>query len=169
MAYFLLTSLQIAAAPKPRWRQLTHRRLLTYPSDLTAKDVLLDAPLPKWLSEPTIARLCSIPVIPGGGHIFTGSPHLGAPNHVLINEYLPGQGILPHKDVSKHLDVPPQLGNVECLGICLLPCRLHRQSRCIFVPGHLRSQRRWHHAKRASLEDLARAPQSPDHNRQALH
>lgn len=29
--------------------------------------------------------------------IFNGSPH-GAPNHVLVNEYRPGQGIMPHED-----------------------------------------------------------------------
>lgn len=29
--------------------------------------------------------------------IFADAPH-GAPNHVLINEYQPGQGIMPHED-----------------------------------------------------------------------
>ncbi|KAI9844195.1 MAG: hypothetical protein M1838_002298 [Thelocarpon superellum] len=29
--------------------------------------------------------------------VFATSPH-GAPNHVLINEYQPGQGIMPHED-----------------------------------------------------------------------
>ena len=30
-------------------------------------------------------------------HVFSDAPH-GKPNHVLINEYLPGQGIMPHED-----------------------------------------------------------------------
>ncbi|KAH7170331.1 hypothetical protein EDB81DRAFT_876367 [Dactylonectria macrodidyma] len=42
---------KIAAAPKPRWKQLTHRRLQTWPSDLV-KNKLLDAPLPPWLEAP---------------------------------------------------------------------------------------------------------------------
>lgn len=29
--------------------------------------------------------------------IFSNAPH-GAPNHVLVNEYRPGQGIMPHED-----------------------------------------------------------------------
>ncbi|BCR84098.1 uncharacterized protein ACHE_11500A [Aspergillus chevalieri] len=33
--------------------------------------------------------------------IFVDSPH-GAPNHVLINEYMPGQGIMPHEDGSAY-------------------------------------------------------------------
>jgi alkylated DNA repair protein alkB homolog 6 len=33
--------------------------------------------------------------------IFSDSPH-GAPNHVLVNEYLPGQGIMPHEDGSAY-------------------------------------------------------------------
>ncbi|KAJ6780729.1 hypothetical protein PWT90_04292 [Aphanocladium album] len=92
---------KIAAAPKPRWKQLTHRRLQTWPSDLV-RDKLLDAALPHWLESPVVSRLQSIPVSPGGGddddttHIFSGSPHT-KPNHVLINEYPPGVGIMPHK------------------------------------------------------------------------
>jgi len=38
------------------------------------------------------------------GHIFKDSPH-GSPNHVLINEYLPGQGIMPHKDGAAYYPV----------------------------------------------------------------
>ena len=36
--------------------------------------------------------------------IFEHSPH-GAPNHVLINEYEPGQGILPHEDGKAYFPV----------------------------------------------------------------
>jgi alkylated DNA repair protein alkB family protein 6 len=88
---------RIANAPKPRWKQLTHRRLQTWPSDLV-KNALIDAPLPQWLEEPVVSRLLSIPLSAGegDGNIFTASPHR-RPNHVLINEYPPGVGIMPHK------------------------------------------------------------------------
>lgn len=53
--------------------------------------------------DPIIPRLLSCPVSVVGSdrHIFTDSPHK-APNHVLINEYLPGQGISAHKDGSAY-------------------------------------------------------------------
>lgn len=87
---------KIANAPKPRWKQLTHRRLQTWPSDLV-KDTLIDASLPSWLEEPVISRLLSIPVTTTApDNIFSASPHRRA-NHVLINEYPPGVGIMPHK------------------------------------------------------------------------
>lgn len=37
-------------------------------------------------------------------HIFSSAPHQ-APNHVLVNEYLPGQGILPHEDGDAYYPV----------------------------------------------------------------
>jgi len=88
---------KIANAPKPRWKQLTHRRLQTWPSDLV-KNALIDAPLPQWLEEPVVSRLLSMPLLPTkrGANIFSASPH-HRPNHVLINEYPPGVGIMPHK------------------------------------------------------------------------
>lgn len=92
---------KIASAPKPRWKQLTHRRLQTWPSDLV-KNALIEAALPQWLEEPVISRLLSIPLsaVDGDVNIFTASPH-GRPNHVLINEYPPGVGIMPHKVCCK--------------------------------------------------------------------
>jgi alkylated DNA repair protein alkB family protein 6 len=87
---------KIGNAPKPRWKQLTHRRLQTWPSDLV-KDTLIDAPLPKWLDDPVVARLLSLPVKSGEhDNLFGSSPHT-RPNHVLINEYPPGVGIMPHQ------------------------------------------------------------------------
>ena len=38
------------------------------------------------------------------GHLFTASAHQ-RPNHVLINEYKPGQGIMPHEDGSAYFPV----------------------------------------------------------------
>jgi alkylated DNA repair protein alkB homolog 6 len=71
--------------------------------------------------EPVVPRLLSCPVSSEAGHgyhIFKDSPH-GAPNHVLINEYLPGQGIMPHKDGPAYYPVvcTVSLGASLCLEI----------------------------------------------------
>jgi alkylated DNA repair protein alkB family protein 6 len=70
--------------------------------------------------EPVIPRLLNLSVdkIQGTDHIFSESPH-GSPNHVLINEYLPGQGIMPHKDGSAYYPVvcTVSLGAALCLDI----------------------------------------------------
>ncbi|OAA34459.1 hypothetical protein NOR_08469 [Metarhizium rileyi] len=97
---------KIAGAPKPRWKQLTHRRLQTWPSDLV-QNRLLDSPLPGWLEKPIVSRILSLPVVSSETrsnsdidaephNIFSESPH-ERPNHVLINEYPPGVGIMAHK------------------------------------------------------------------------
>ncbi|KAM5351357.1 hypothetical protein ACJ41O_004080 [Fusarium nematophilum] len=86
---------KVSSAPKPRWKQLTKRRLQTWPSDLVSNK-LLEAPLPPWLENPVASRLLSLPTRDSEpGHIFGESPHK-RPNHVLINEYPPGIGIMPH-------------------------------------------------------------------------
>lgn len=90
---------KIASAPKPRWKQLSRRRLQTWPAALI-NDKVIDAPLPPWLEEPIITRLQSLHLENDADsqlHIFSNSPHK-RPNHVLINEYPPGVGIMPHKD-----------------------------------------------------------------------
>ncbi|KIW16333.1 hypothetical protein PV08_06384 [Exophiala spinifera] len=81
----------IRKVPDSRWTVLTHRRLLSLPSTLTgpARDTLLDAPLPSYLAS-VVARLKE-------SRYFTDSTHQ-QPNHVLINEYKPGEGIMPHED-----------------------------------------------------------------------
>jgi len=110
---------QITAAPKPRWKILTHRRLQTWPSDLT-KNTLLDAPLPAWLIEPIIPRILALPINQNdeNRNIFSDSPH-NAPNHVLVNEYTPGQGIMPHKDGAAYHPVvcTVSLGASLCLDV----------------------------------------------------
>ncbi|OTA90764.1 hypothetical protein M434DRAFT_363755 [Hypoxylon sp. CO27-5] len=110
---------KIAAAPKPRWKQLTHRRLQTWPSDLV-NNKLMEAPLPPWLDEPIVSRLKSIRLSPDSetSHIFFNSPHQ-KPNHVLINEYPPGIGIMPHKDGAAYHPVvcTVSLGASLCLNI----------------------------------------------------
>lgn len=62
-----------------------------YPAQLTAKNVLLTTnPVPDWLMLPIS------PVLKDLG-IFEESPHVGA-NHILVNQYEPGEGIMPHED-----------------------------------------------------------------------
>lgn len=76
-----------------KWTNLSHRRLLSLPSPLTGRTrdtLLLSTPLPSYLIDEVLPRLEEL-------GIFTDSPH-GAPNHALVNEYLPGQGIMPHED-----------------------------------------------------------------------
>ena len=90
---------------KSRWKELSHRRLQTWPSELV-KNTLIAAPLPPFLKDPIIPRLLSIARSSGNttDHIFSDSPQ-PVPNHCLINEYLPGQGIMPHKDGSTYWPV----------------------------------------------------------------
>lgn len=93
---------KINSQPQPVWRNLSHRRLQAHPSVLTKSNTLLDQPLPEWLREPIVSRILELrrfggPEAGGEGGVFEKSPH-GAPNHVLINEYTPGQGIFPHED-----------------------------------------------------------------------
>lgn len=48
--------------------------------------------------------------------IFDHTPHK-APNHVLVNEYVPGEGIMPHEDGAAYADVVAtvSLGSTLCL------------------------------------------------------
>ena len=52
--------------------------------------------MPPWLTNPIIDRISSL-------GIFEGAPH--GINHCLINEYLPGQGIMPHEDGDAYFPV----------------------------------------------------------------
>ncbi|KAF2972768.1 hypothetical protein GQX73_g833 [Xylaria multiplex] len=111
---------KIASAPKPRWKQLSRRRLQTWPSDLI-NNKLVDTPLPSWLEEPIVTRLRSLPLEQGPvpqSHIFSDSPHK-RPNHVLVNSYPPGIGIMPHKDGAAYHPVvcTVSLGASICLNI----------------------------------------------------
>ncbi|KAI9664040.1 MAG: hypothetical protein M1821_007531 [Bathelium mastoideum] len=83
--------------PSNRWITLTHRRLQPHPSKLTASNVLLSAPLPPFLSDPILPRFKEYGV-------FQNTPH-GAPNHVLLNEYRRGEGIMLHEDGAAYAPV----------------------------------------------------------------
>lgn len=86
--------------PSQRWTQLSKRRLQAHPSTLTKQDVLISASLPMWLTTapaPILARFKNLGV-------FADTKH-GTPNHVLINEYRPGEGIMPHEDGAAYSPV----------------------------------------------------------------
>ncbi|KAI4726870.1 hypothetical protein E4T49_05313 [Aureobasidium sp. EXF-10728] len=85
------------AIPSNRWIQLQHRRLQTHPSSLSKSNTLLEAPLPLWLVNPVISKFKSL-------GLFSDSPH-HAPNHVLINEYNPNEGIMPHEDGAAYYPI----------------------------------------------------------------
>ncbi|KAG8630381.1 hypothetical protein KVT40_002000 [Elsinoe batatas] len=83
--------------PDQKWTPLTHRRLQAHPSPLTKSGTLLASPLPSYLSNPILERFTNLGV-------FTSSPH-GTANHCLVNEYAPGQGIMPHEDGGTYFPV----------------------------------------------------------------
>ncbi|KAL7741763.1 hypothetical protein ACLKA6_000372 [Drosophila palustris] len=75
----------IERTPKPRWTQLLNRRLVNYggvphPNGMIAEEI------PDWLQS-YVDKVNNL-------GIFESQKA----NHVLVNEYLPGQGILPHTD-----------------------------------------------------------------------
>lgn len=87
---FLLRKIQ--ETPQLKWKQLSNRRLQTWGGDLTAKNVMIAQALPPFICNypDLISRIISTGA-------FVDSPHQ-RPNHVILNEYCPGQGIMPHQD-----------------------------------------------------------------------
>ncbi|XP_023706518.1 alpha-ketoglutarate-dependent dioxygenase alkB homolog 6 [Cryptotermes secundus] len=75
----------VNSAPKPKWTQLSHRRLQNWGGIPHPKGMVAEK-LPEWLLVFTqkIGKL----------DLFGGKQ----PNHVLVNEYQPGEGIMPHLD-----------------------------------------------------------------------
>lgn len=71
--------------PKPKWTCLSNRRLQDY-GGVPHNKGMIPEPIPAWL-QPFMNAVDSL-------NIFEGRKS----NHVLINEYLPGQGIMPHTD-----------------------------------------------------------------------
>ena len=85
-------------APKPKWTQLKNRRLQNWgglPPSSAEKPMMIE-PMPDWL-DTYCDKL---------RHIFDEHK----PNHVLINEYEPGQGIMAHKDGPSYF---PTICNVS--------------------------------------------------------
>ncbi|KXT02864.1 hypothetical protein AC578_1815 [Pseudocercospora eumusae] len=95
--------------PSNQWINLAHRRLQPLPSRLTNTNTLLTSTaLPSWLQTPLIERISAL-------EIFSNAPH--GINHCLINEYLPGQGIMPHEDGAAYY---PAVATVSLGGTLVL-------------------------------------------------
>ncbi|GIY35418.1 alpha-ketoglutarate-dependent dioxygenase alkB homolog 6 [Caerostris darwini] len=76
---------KIYSSPKPKWKTLSNRRLQNW-GGLPHPKGMIQEKLPEWLLS-YVKKVGSL-------EIFNDK----LPNHVLINEYLPGQGIMPHED-----------------------------------------------------------------------
>ncbi|KAI9463923.1 hypothetical protein F5148DRAFT_982298 [Russula earlei] len=95
---------KIQETPQPKWKQLSNRRYVPFADDrsnlaqwqsggdLTAKNILVKQPFPQFVCDypDLISRIASTSA-------FDDSPHQ-RPNHIILNEYHPGQGIMPHQD-----------------------------------------------------------------------
>lgn len=127
---------KINSVPLPSWKTLSHRRLQAHPSPLSSTNTLLAAPLPTWLSDPVIPRLLSVPV-ESKDSIFCASPH-GEPNHCLINEYLPGQGIHAHEDGNAYY---PVVATVSLGSHIVLDIKPKRSSTTGEKPGNVQGWR----------------------------
>ncbi|KAM0894216.1 hypothetical protein ACQ4PT_024622 [Festuca glaucescens] len=82
----------IYQAPVPKWKTLKNRRLQNWGGVVHEKGLLQQA-LPPWLTKIT-DKICQ----------WTGL-FPSAINHVLINEYHPNQGIMPHQDGPAYFPV----------------------------------------------------------------
>ncbi|KIM41831.1 hypothetical protein M413DRAFT_71028 [Hebeloma cylindrosporum] len=87
---------KINDSPQPMWKKLVNRRLQIWGGELTTKGILVAHPFPPFIDQypDIIGRIKATGA-------FDQSPHK-APNHVIMNEYLPGQGIMPHEDGPRY-------------------------------------------------------------------
>lgn len=111
---------KIDSAPRPQWKHLKHRRLQQWGGELAERTgALLPAALPAHVTDypDLVARIAATGA-------FHESRH-AAPNHCvclvhltqLVNEYLPGQGILPHTDGPAYF---PAVATISLQGHTLL-------------------------------------------------
>ncbi|KAJ3537121.1 hypothetical protein NM688_g6734 [Phlebia brevispora] len=90
---------KITESSQQKWKNLPNRRLQIWGGELTAKSQLIPQALPSYLTTfpDIIGRLRDTGA-------FSRSSH-GQPNHIILNEYLPGQGIMPHEDGPSYYPV----------------------------------------------------------------
>ncbi|KIJ41132.1 hypothetical protein M422DRAFT_75676 [Sphaerobolus stellatus SS14] len=87
---YLLRKINESSAVK--WKTLPNRRLQIWGGELTNSNVLIPRAMPQFITEyPDLIRRLR------NTGVFSKSKH-GEPNHIIVNEYLPGQGIMPHED-----------------------------------------------------------------------
>jgi alkylated DNA repair protein alkB homolog 6 len=104
------------------WQMLRTRRLQCWggqpPDALNAKVTL--EPLPTWLDH-LIDSLISVGIFDSEKHDHTlGIPCCPRPNHVLINEYQPHQGIIHHTDGPRYF---PQVAIISLGSPCVFSFR----------------------------------------------
>ncbi|XP_047523942.1 alpha-ketoglutarate-dependent dioxygenase alkB homolog 6 [Pieris napi] len=75
----------VYGVPKPKWTQLSNRRLQNWGGIPHNKGMIAES-IPIWLSN-YLLKIDKLNLMNGN-----------KPNHILVNEYTPGQGILPHLD-----------------------------------------------------------------------
>ncbi|EPQ55965.1 hypothetical protein GLOTRDRAFT_116081 [Gloeophyllum trabeum ATCC 11539] len=81
---------KIVGSPRHKWKRLANRRFTG--GEIINNNILVTSDIPGWLNQsPDIIKRLS------NTGAYANSAH-GAPNHVILNEYLPGQGIMPHQD-----------------------------------------------------------------------
>uniref|UniRef100_A0A8D0H389 AlkB homolog 6 n=1 Tax=Sphenodon punctatus TaxID=8508 RepID=A0A8D0H389_SPHPU len=95
---------QVYGAPKPKWTQLSGRRLQNW-GGLPHPKGMVPERLPTWL-QVYAEKITSLGVF--GGR---------SANHVLVNEYRPGEGIMPHEDGPLYFPTVTtiNLGSHTCL------------------------------------------------------
>ncbi|KAI3378359.1 hypothetical protein SNEBB_004611 [Seison nebaliae] len=76
----------IENTPKTKWVQLSNRRLQNWGGRVGGKFTLQES-IPKWLQDYVDKVKC-----------FNIFPSKQEPNHILLNEYKPNEGIMPHYD-----------------------------------------------------------------------
>ncbi|KAF8322762.1 uncharacterized protein EI90DRAFT_2977629 [Cantharellus anzutake] len=93
---------KISETPRPKWREVSHRRLQVWGGNIDLKsDALLPEPMPSFLRDYPylLTRLKNTGV-------FDRAPCVEkAPNHVILNEYPAGIGITPHEDGPSYYPV----------------------------------------------------------------
>uniref|UniRef100_A0A8D8XDX0 Alpha-ketoglutarate-dependent dioxygenase alkB homolog 6 n=1 Tax=Cacopsylla melanoneura TaxID=428564 RepID=A0A8D8XDX0_9HEMI len=89
---------KIYSTPKPKWTQLSNRRLQNWGGIPHPKGMIAEK-LPNWL-DLYLDRIIQLGVF-----------ETVKPNHVLINEYTAGQGIMPHFDGDLYY---PTIATISC-------------------------------------------------------
>lgn len=75
----------VEKTPKPKWTQLLNRRLINY-GGIPHSNGMVAEVIPGWL-QTYVNKINSLGIF-----------ETQKANHVLVNEYKPGQGIMPHAD-----------------------------------------------------------------------
>ncbi|KAI9329921.1 hypothetical protein DFJ73DRAFT_631127, partial [Zopfochytrium polystomum] len=96
---------KVNSATLSKWTTLRNRRLQTWGGKVRSyNEPMLPEPLPSWLDPFLTDRLAGLFVFDAIAPPSKGSS--GAKfNHCLVNEYLPGQGIMPHEDGPAYLPI----------------------------------------------------------------